>query len=108
MNQDKKALMKTAASYTYDMHATVADMAGWEKTSAGAKIMKSAFEYNQQLDEALTDMIDVMDESEQRFMGSKNNLLAQGKRISKLIDDLEDCVASCTAQLTVANGKGRV
>lgn len=101
MNQDKEGIFKSAASYLYDLHATLLEIADAKKTAAFAKIAKDAFEYNEKIGDAFDQMLEGTLESEQRYLSLKTSLSHSARRLSAAIGDLEDFITSCEDDLGV-------
>ena len=99
LNQDKKGVVKSAADYIYDLHTTVGDLAGYEKSSAFFKIAKDAFEYNERIGDAFNEMLEASEESEGRYLSLKHSLTHQAHMLSSRIDDLNDYISSCSEEL---------
>lgn len=108
MNHDEEGIIKSAASYTYDLNVTVAEMTG-EKGKAGAalaKVAKSAFEYSEQIGKSFDQLIDDDLSSEERAAALKRNLVNQAKLLSKKIDEMERFIGSCEYELNPPESSG--
>ena len=99
MNQDKEGLLKSAASYLYDLHTTLGEMAGAGKTAAFAKIAKDAFEYNEKIGQAFDDMLEGSLATEEQYRGLKTTLSHQARRLSATIDAVDKFIVSCEDEL---------
>ena len=106
MNQDAKGVMKSAASYTRDLHTTVFKEAGFKKTAAVGemtKIAQSAFTYNEQIGKAFDEMLQGSSESEERYQSLKTTILTQARQLSKRIAEMEQVLKSTTGDSSPAS-----
>ena len=99
MNQDPKGIMKTATSYVYDLHTTMADIGGAKKTAAFGEIAKKTFDYNEKLGTAFDEAIQNDWESTERYLSLKRTIANQAKRISASIQELEEFISSCANEI---------
>lgn len=107
MNQDKDGVIRSAASYLYDLHTTLGDLtrnAGVKKVSAFAKIAKDAFEYNEKIGDAFEDMLHASLETQERYLTLKSTLTHQARMLAARIDDLNDFITSCEAEIKASAG----
>jgi hypothetical protein len=107
MNGDKEGLLKSAASYLYDLHTTLGDLAenaGVKRVSAFAKIAKDAFEYNEKTGEAFEELLQGDLETQERYHALKTTLIHQARRLSATIDDLDEYITSCDAEIKASSG----
>lgn len=101
MNGDQKEVMKSAASYLYDLHVELAKMRGMptrlKQAAPVAEIAKRAFEYHQALGEAFDEMLENEQQGSERYIALRASLLKQAKKISAKIAELERYVHSCSS-----------
>jgi hypothetical protein len=95
MNGDREGVVKTAATYVYDLHAKIGDMMGAKKVAVFAEIAKQTFEYNEQIGKAFDEMLESSERSEEQFRMLKATISSQAKRLSEKINALEEFIQSC-------------
>jgi hypothetical protein len=97
MNSDTKGLVKSAASYTLDLHAIAFKEAGLKRLAGIAeltKVAQSAFTYNEQIGKAVNETLAVSSESEERYQALRATIVRQARVLSARIAALErviDC-----------------
>jgi len=95
INGDHEGVVKTAASYVYDLHTKIAEMLEAERLAAFAEIAKQTFEYNEQIGKAFDEMLESGEQSEEQYRMLKATISSQAKRLSAKIKLLEDFLQSC-------------
>lgn len=95
INGDKEGAMKTAASYVYDLHTSLGDMAGHKKVAVFAEMAKQAFEYNEQIGKAFDEILESSLESDEQYRTLKTVISNQARLLSTKIDALEKFIQSC-------------
>ena len=99
VNGDKKEVLRSAASYLWDLHTTIAKMKlmpeKMQHAGALGEIAKSAFEYNEALGEAFDGMLESEEEGNERYIELRATLLKQAKKLSAKIAELELYIQSC-------------
>lgn len=95
LNGDEDQILKNSAQYLVDLRADVADLAGWKKTAGFVRIANSAFEYHNQLTKAFEELIDNRSASEEQYTTLKTNLIIQGRKVARTIEELEKFIESC-------------
>jgi hypothetical protein len=102
MNGDKKEVLRSAASYLWDLHITIAKMKLMPEKMQHAgtlgEIAKSAFEYNEALGEAFNGMLESEEEGDERYIALRTTLLKQARKLSAKISELELYIRSCKAE----------
>lgn len=98
LNGDEDQIVKSSTQYFIDLRAEIFDLAGWKKASALVQIANSAFEYHSQLTKAFEELIDNKSASEEQYTTLKTNLMIQGRRVARTIDELEKFIESCERQ----------
>ena len=99
LNGDTEGVVKSAAEYSADLHATLADIIKWKKTEAFIKIAKSGFVYNEALGKAFEELVDNDLDTSLRYLSQRNNIAAQARRLSQKIEELESLLLSCEVEL---------
>lgn len=110
MNQNEEGLIKSVASYVWDLHATLLEImedeiqnpSGSKIAGVGAKVMKignDLFEFYQKVGEAFNELLGNEQETQERYLMFKTTLAHQARQLSKKINDLDDYISSCDTQM---------
>jgi hypothetical protein len=103
MNGDKKSVQKSAIEYGVELGRFSLDALELEKQNAFVGIASEAFNYKQTLDELFDEALAMKEESSMRYVNTKAQFQRFGKKFQAKIDELQDFIRTCEAELAPPN-----
>lgn len=96
MNADSKQIKKSAVEYGVELAKYTLDELEKEQAKRFVAIAKEAFDFNENIGDAIDDYYKSRDESIQRYFDLKTTLVRQARQVQKKIDDLKGFLDSCS------------
>jgi hypothetical protein len=99
VNGDKHGVVNNSIDYAVAVAKLNLSALGRDKYAAFLGIAKKAFDYNDQIKEALDEALDNQVESAQAYQGSKFMIIRLARNLDRTIADMQAFVASCESRL---------